>query len=54
MFINAGMIQFKDLFLGDAPVKYPGVANTQRCLRVSGKHYDLEEVGIDTYHHTVF
>lgn len=54
MFTNAGMNQFKDLFLGEAPVKYPRVADTQRCLRVSGKHNDLEEVGIDTYHHTLF
>ncbi|HEY1010899.1 MAG: alanine--tRNA ligase [Daejeonella sp.] len=54
MFTNAGMNQFKDLFLGEAPVKYPRVADTQRCLRVSGKHNDLEEVGIDTYHHTMF
>jgi alanyl-tRNA synthetase len=54
MFTNAGMNQFKDLFLGEAPVKYNRVADTQRCLRVSGKHNDLEEVGIDTYHHTMF
>lgn len=54
MFTNAGMNQFKDLFLGEAPVKYSRVADTQRCLRVSGKHNDLEEVGIDTYHHTMF
>src|SRR5688572_16770885 len=54
MFTNAGMNQFKELFLGEAPIKYPRVADTQRCLRVSGKHNDLEEVGIDTYHHTMF
>ena len=54
MFTNAGMNQFKDLFLGEAAVKYPRVVDTQRCLRVSGKHNDLEEVGIDTYHHTMF
>ena len=54
MFTNAGMNQFKDLFLGEATVKYPRVVDTQRCLRVSGKHNDLEEVGIDTYHHTMF
>jgi len=54
MFTNAGMNQFKDLFLGEAPIRYPRVADTQRCLRVSGKHNDLEEVGIDTYHHTMF
>lgn len=54
MFTNAGMNQFKDLFLGEAAAKYPRVVDTQRCLRVSGKHNDLEEVGIDTYHHTMF
>lgn len=54
MFTNAGMNQFKDIFLGEAPAKSARVADTQRCLRVSGKHNDLEEVGIDTYHHTMF
>ncbi|RZK48603.1 MAG: alanine--tRNA ligase [Pedobacter sp.] len=54
MFTNAGMNQFKDLFLGESVVKHNRVADTQRCLRVSGKHNDLEEVGIDTYHHTMF
>jgi alanyl-tRNA synthetase len=54
MFTNAGMNQFKDLFLGEAAIKHSRVADTQRCLRVSGKHNDLEEVGIDTYHHTMF
>ena len=54
MFTNAGMNPFKEIFLGEAPVKYSRVADTQRCLRVSGKHNDLEEVGIDTYHHTMF
>jgi alanyl-tRNA synthetase len=54
MFTNAGMNQFKDLFLGNRPVTQPRIADTQKCLRVSGKHNDLEEVGIDTYHHTMF
>ncbi|MCR9173433.1 MAG: alanine--tRNA ligase [bacterium] len=54
MFINAGMNQFKDYFLGNAVPKNRRVANSQKCLRVSGKHNDLEEVGVDTYHHTMF
>jgi alanyl-tRNA synthetase len=54
MFTNAGMNQFKDFFLGNAEVKDSRIVNTQKCLRVSGKHNDLEEVGVDTYHHTMF
>jgi alanyl-tRNA synthetase len=54
MFTNAGMNQFKDLFLGNSEIKHSRIADTQKCLRVSGKHNDLEEVGVDTYHHTMF
>ncbi len=54
MFTNAGMNQFKDNFLGNSIIEHNRVADTQKCLRVSGKHNDLEEVGLDTYHHTMF
>ena len=54
MFTNAGMNQFKDIFLGNASAKFYRAADSQKCLRVSGKHNDLEEVGHDTYHHTMF
>jgi alanyl-tRNA synthetase len=54
MFTNAGMNQFKDYFLGNKPAPNKRVVDTQKCLRVSGKHNDLEEVGVDTYHHTMF
>ena len=54
MFTNSGMAPFKDFFLGNAKPNHPRIADTQKCLRVSGKHNDLEEVGIDSYHHTMF
>ena len=54
MFTNAGMNQFKDYFLGNKDPEVTRIADTQKCLRVSGKHNDLEEVGRDSYHHTMF
>ena len=54
MFVNSGMAPFKEYFLGNAVPKQNRIADTQKCLRVSGKHNDLEEVGYDTYHHTLF
>ena len=54
LFVNAGMNPFKDIFLGLRKSENSKVANSQKCLRVSGKHNDLEEVGLDTYHHTLF
>ena len=54
MFNNSGMAQFKEYFLGNATPKSNRIADTQKCLRVSGKHNDLEDVGFDTYHHNMF
>ena len=54
MFVNSGMAPFKDYFLGNGTPASPRIADTQKCLRVTGKHNDLEDVGHDTYHHTLF
>ena len=54
MFTNAGMNQFKNIILGNDPITFRRATDSQKCLRVSGKHNDLEEVGHDTYHHTMF